>query len=174
MTMNYKQVVAYINSLEYIGVKLGLSRIKQLLKLIGSPEKKLKIIHVAGTNGKGSVCVMMASILKQVGYKTGLYTSPHLVEYRERFVIDGRKISEKNFAALVERLKPFSKQTKITLFEFITAMAFLYFYEKKVDFLVLETGLGGRLDATNVAKPIWLLDAVIESTRARDQARRYS
>jgi len=152
--MNYKQAIAYIDSLEYIGTKLGLSRIRRLLKLIGNPEGKLRVIHVAGTNGKGSVSSMTASILKEAGYKAGLYTSPHFVHYRERFVINGRQISKNEFAKYVEKLKPLAKKTNVTLFEFITALAFLYYKDNAVDFLILETGLGGRLDATNVVKSV--------------------
>lgn len=154
--MNYKQTLNYIYNLkgsEHKGdFNLTLKNIKVLLKKIGNPEKNLKVIHVTGTNGKGSVCAMISSILKEAGYKVGMYTSPHLKDFRERFMLNYKKISKKDFVKYFEKIKPFI--TNQTFFEVITAMAFLYFKEKKIDFLVCEVGLGGRLDATNVVNPL--------------------
>ncbi|MFH0868285.1 MAG: folylpolyglutamate synthase/dihydrofolate synthase family protein [Candidatus Woesearchaeota archaeon] len=150
--MNYNQIINYLENLEKIGTKFGLERVESLLKKLGNPEKSLKIIHVAGTNGKGSVCAMLSAILQGAGYRVGLYTSPHLKDIRERFRINNKDISKKDFIKYFNKTKKYSD--KQTYFEFITAMAFLYFREKKADFLVLEVGMGGRLDATNVVKPL--------------------
>lgn len=150
--MNYTQIINYLNKLEMFGTTFGLSRIKVILKKLGNPEKNLKVIHVAGTNGKGSVCAMIASILQNSGYKVGLYTSPHLKNIRERFKVNNKNISKKDFIKYFLKVKKYSK--KETYFEFITAMAFLYFKDRKPDFLILEVGMGGRLDATNVIKPL--------------------
>ena len=154
--MNYNQTINQIYSLtgsEHKGhFNLSLKNIKLLLKKLGNPEKQLKVIHVAGTNGKGSVCAMLSSILKESGYKTGMYISPHLKDFKERFLINNKKISEKDIVKYFQKVKPFI--TSQTFFEVITAMAFLYFKEKNIDFLVCEVGLGGRLDATNVITPL--------------------
>lgn len=159
--MNYNDVIDYINKIEVLGSQPGLARINKLLEYLGNPEKDLKVIHVAGTNGKGSICSMLQFILMNAGYKVGMYTSPHLEKYNERMKINNKDISDKDFANIGEKvIKGAQKCVKDgighpTVFECITAMAFLYFYEKKVDFLVLEVGLGGRLDATNVIeKPL--------------------
>ncbi len=125
---------------------------KILLKKIHNPEKKLKIIHVAGTNGKGSVCAMLFSILGENGKKVGLYTSPHLKKFNERIRINDKLITDKEIIKYYLKLKPYI--TNQTFFEITTAMAFLYFYEKNTDYVVLEVGLGGRLDTTNVVKPL--------------------
>lgn len=154
--MNYKQTLDYIYNLkgsEHKGnFNLTLKNIKILLKKLGNPEKSLKVIHVAGTNGKGSVCAMLSSILKEAGYKVGMYTSPHLKDFRERCLINNKKISKEDLLKYFKKVKP--SITTQTFFEVITAIAFLYFKDKKVDYLVCEVGLGGRLDATNVVKPI--------------------
>ena len=159
--MNYNDVIDYINKIEVLGSQPGLARINKLLEYLGNPEKDLKVIHVAGTNGKGSICSMLQFILMNAGYKVGMYTSPHLEKYNERMKINNKDISDKDFANIGEKvIKGAQKCVKDgighpTVFECITAIAFLYFYEKKVDFLVLEVGLGGRLDATNVIeKPL--------------------
>jgi len=150
--MEYKSVIKYLYSLERKkGSKLGLGDIKKLLKKINNPEKSLKCIHVAGTNGKGSVCAMISSVLQEAGYKVGMYTSPHLEDFRERFLINNKRISKKDVVRCFLKVKKFIDEQ--TFFEVITAMAFLYF-KGKVDFLILEVGLGGRLDATNVVKPL--------------------
>ena len=146
--MNYNEALDYIHSLLRFGSRPGLERIKELLDELGNPQNDLKFIHVAGTNGKGSVCAMLASSLKAAGYKTGLYISPFITCFRERIQINGNFISESELAELTERVK--SVGIEVTEFEFITALAFLYFKNKGCDIVVLETGLGGRLDATNV------------------------
>jgi len=154
--MNYQQTLNYIYNLkgsEHKGnFNLSLNNIKSLLKKLNNPEKSLKIIHVAGTNGKGSVCAMLSSILKEAGYKVGMYTSPHLKDFRERFLINNKRISKTELVKYFKKVKPLI--TNQTFFEVITAMAFLYFKDKKVDYLILEVGMGGRLDATNVTTPL--------------------
>jgi dihydrofolate synthase/folylpolyglutamate synthase len=151
--MKYTDVIKYLYSLERKkGTRLGLGSIKNLLKKINNPEKSLRCIHIGGTNGKGSVCAMIASILQEAGHSTGMYTSPHLSDFRERFLINNKKITKKDVVKYFLKIK--KHITEQSFFEVITAMAFLYFKEKGVDFLVLEVGLGGRLDATNVVRPI--------------------
>jgi len=154
--MNYKQTIDYIYNLkgsEHKGkFNLSLKNMNLLLKKLNNPEKSLKVIHVAGTNGKGSVCAMLSSILKEANYKVGMYISPHLKDFRERFIINNKKISEKDLITYFKKVQPHI--TDQTFFEVITTTAFLYFKDKKVDYLVCEVGLGGRLDATNVTKPI--------------------
>ena len=159
--ITYTEAIDYIYDLTKYGIKLGLKNINYLLYLLGEPHKKLKIIHVAGTNGKGSTCSLISSILQSDGYKVGLYTSPHLVDFTERIKINHKPIDRKKVSELLERIKPFIKKVANkpsyghpTFFEVITSMAFIYFYEEQVDFLVLEVGLGGRLDATNVCEPL--------------------
>ena len=159
--ITYPEALKYIYDLNKYGIKLGLKNIKYLLFLLGNPHQKLNIIHVGGTNGKGSTSSLICSILKSAGFKVGLYTSPHLVDFTERMKINYRSINQKKVATLLERIKPLVEKvahtpyyTHPTFFEVITAMAFIYFFEEKVDFLVLEVGLGGRLDATNVCEPL--------------------
>jgi len=149
----------YLDSLQKFGMNLGLERISYLLEKLGNPHLKFKSIHVAGTNGKGSTCAMAASILKEAGYKVGLYTSPHLFDYTERIKVNNKDISTKEFKEglkLVEKLSsnPATKPpSNPTIFEVLTAVAFWYFAKKKVDYAIIEVGLGGRLDATNVLTP---------------------
>lgn len=155
LKMNFEEAEQKINSLLKFGVKPGLERIKIFLNEIGNPQDKLKFIHIAGTNGKGSTCTMIASVLKESGYKTGLFLSPYVVDFRERFQINCEMIGEVEFQGIVENLfesveSLSRKGVIITEFEFITALAFEWFYKKKCDIVVLETGLGGRYDATNV------------------------
>ena len=158
--LTYNEALEKIDSLLVFGSHPGLDRIKKLLDITGNPQDKLRYVHVAGTNGKGSVSNMTASILKCAGYKTGLFTSPHITGFGERMQINGEQISEEDIVSLTERLFPFAKAMNeqgeiITEFEFVTVMAFHYFSEQKCDVVVLETGLGGRLDATNVInKPL--------------------
>ena len=135
-------------------------RIKLLLERLENPQDAARPIHIAGTKGKGSTAAMLASILTDAGYRTGLYTSPHLLSFTERIQIDGKPIAEADFARLLPTLKPeieymnrLATFGELTTFELLTALAFVYFREKQVDYQVLETGLGGRLDATNVVKP---------------------
>jgi len=150
--MNYNQILKELYSLENIKFIQTLGNMRVLLKKLNNPEKKLKYIHVAGTNGKGSVCAMLNSILTNAGYKVGMYTSPHLKKFNERIRINNKLISDKDIVKYYLRIK--RSVTNQTFFEITTAMAFLYFKEKKVEFVVLETGLGGRLDSTNVIKPL--------------------
>lgn len=135
-------------------INLGLERILAVLNLFGNPQNSLKIIHVAGTNGKGSVCSTIANILTHNGYKTGLYTSPHLVEYTERIKINNEQISKDDFTNYIENVCTIADVNNIDLteFEILTAAAYKYFYDNKVDFAIMETGLGGRYDATNICK----------------------
>ena len=147
----HKSAVSYLKGLYSRGIKPGLERTSKFLSLLGNPEKKLKIIHVAGTNGKGSTAVFISSILKEAGYKTALLTSPHLVKYNERIQINGKQITDADLSKQILKLKKFDSKVKPTYFEFSTVLAYSYSFDKKVDFLVQETGMGGRLDATNTA-----------------------
>lgn len=153
--MQYEEAVSYIHSLLAFGIQPGLTRIEALLEALGNPHKTLKFIHVAGTNGKGSTSTMLSQILKAAGKKTGLFTSPYVYSFCERMQINNENISETELAAIVERVKAAIEQIKEqgiqpTEFEAITAAAMLWFKEKNCDVVVLETGLGGRLDSTNV------------------------
>ncbi len=157
--MNYMQAVAFLYGLRESRVKLRLGHTRELLSMLGNPESKLRFVHVAGTNGKGSVCAMVSSVLMNEGYRTGLFISPHLNRFEERISIDGTFIGEDEVLALVKRVRPFVDEMKgkgrgPTFFEVVTAMALSYFAEKNADIVVLEVGLGGRLDATNVVEPI--------------------
>jgi dihydrofolate synthase/folylpolyglutamate synthase len=159
--MDYKDTIEYLFNLKIYGMSLGLERIEYLLKVLGSPHKDLKAIHITGTNGKGSVGAMLSSILHSAGYKVGLFTSPHLVSFEERIVVNGKRIPKERLCSLMERIKPIAesmtKNGKFdhpTFFEVATAMAFEHFSEEEVDYAVLEVGLGGRLDATNVITPL--------------------
>lgn len=150
--MNYNQAVAFIEAPGATLSRLGLSRMSQLLGLLGDPHKKLKYVHIAGTNGKGSCAAMTASVLKEAGFRTGLYTSPHLRRYNERIKVNGEDISDEDFCAAAEELSACLEDMEDmpTTFERLTAMAILHFAKKACDIVVLEVGLGGRLDATNV------------------------
>lgn len=157
--MNYDETITWLYSFEKFGIKLGLDRIKFICKKLVNPQNSYKIIHVGGTNGKGSVCRFLQSILTTSGYKTGVYTSPHIQRFSERFIIDNKEISDSDVVLLVKKIKPIidemiKKENTPTFFEIVTAMALLYFKEKKVDFAVIEVGLGGRFDATNMVEPI--------------------
>lgn len=144
----------YIHSLLKFGVKPGLQRIFALCKALGNPQEEMKFIHVAGTNGKGSVCNMLSNIYISAGYRVGLFTSPYILDFRERIQVDGEMIPVDDLERITEIVKNASEsfEDKPTEFEFITAMAFLYFKEQNCDIVVLETGLGGRLDSTNIIK----------------------
>lgn len=152
--MDTKEAMDFIEQTAVKGSVLGLSRIEELLKLIGNPEKKLKYIHIAGTNGKGSTASMLASILQEAGYKTGLFISPHIHTFNERIQVDGVNIPNECLIKAVEQIKCAvnSMDEKPTEFEIVTAMGFLYFNQCKCDIVVLEVGLGGRLDSTNVVE----------------------
>ncbi|MFA6941703.1 MAG: folylpolyglutamate synthase/dihydrofolate synthase family protein [Clostridiaceae bacterium] len=158
--MNYDETMEYIHSFYKFGSKLGLTRIEMLLNKLGNPEKRLKIIHVAGTNGKGSVVNILGKILEEEGYKVGVYTSPYLEYFEERIKINGEPISKADLTRLITRIKPLINEVLAegfdspTEFEVITAAMFLYYKEKAVDYAVVEVGLGGRFDATNIVTPI--------------------
>ena len=144
----YEEAIKLLTSKGKFYVDLGLDRIKSALEKFGNPQEDLKCIHVAGTNGKGSVCSILDSILREAGYKTGLYTSPHIWEYTERIKVCGVEISKEDFSNYVFEIS--NCGIHLTEFEILTVMMFLYFKRKNVDIAILETGLGGRLDATNV------------------------
>ena len=153
--MSYHKSIAYLYGLQKFGIKFGLAKISKLLSCLDNPHKKLSTIHIAGTNGKGSTAACLASVLSKAGYKVGLYTSPHLTSFTERIKIGNKEISRKDVDRLTQLLiNKARKIDSITFFEFVTAMALLYFAEKKVDLCILEVGMGGRLDATNVVAPI--------------------
>ncbi len=150
--MNYSEALEYIHSINWCFCKPGLERIRELCGLLGNPQNSLRFIHVAGTNGKGSFCSMMSSILKESGYKTGLFTSPYIRFFNERMCIDGEPISNDELAEITSYVRPFadSMTDKPTEFELITAIGFEYFKRHRCDVVVLEAGMGGRLDSTNV------------------------
>ena len=152
--MTYTEALEYIHSNFWQGSRPGLSRIAELMKKLGDPQDDLCFIHVAGTNGKGSVSAMTASVLCAAGYKVGLYTSPFIVRFNERMRINGCDISDEELASVTEYVRPFadSMQDPPTEFELITAIAFVYFKNHGCDFVVLEAGMGGRLDSTNIIK----------------------
>ncbi len=148
---NYEKAINLITSREKFHICLGLERILKVLELLGNPQEKLNIIHVAGTNGKGSTCAILSKILTCAGYKTGLYTSPHILEYTERIKINQKDISKNDFADLITEIAVLAKINGIYLteFELLTAAAYKHFADKETDICVIETGLGGRLDATS-------------------------
>ena len=157
-TENPKTAIEYIHSLGRFSGKPGLHRIKALCEALGNPQDRLKFVHLAGTNGKGSTACMIASALQAAGLRTGLYTSPYLVQFYERIRVDGVMISDDDLTRLCERVTvaceslTLPEGETIGEFEFTTALAFLFFVEQECDIVVLETGLGGRCDATNVIK----------------------
>ena len=152
--MNYKETWTFLDNLQFFKIKLGLESMRMFLEELDSPEEDLKFVHVAGTNGKGSVAVTLLTLLSKAGYKVGLYTSPHLSSVRERFRINEEYISEQEFAEEGSRIHDILAGRQITYFEFTTALALLWFARRKVDLAILEVGLGGRLDATNVITPL--------------------
>jgi dihydrofolate synthase/folylpolyglutamate synthase len=171
---SYKNTIKYLYDLQKFGIKLGLNNISQLLSLFLNPQNKFNSVHIAGSNGKGSVAAFIESIVRHAGFKTGLYTSPHLIDFTERIKVDGKEIDRNDVIKITEEIKlkinsctqnpktkdllceadpTFYNLKEITYFEFVTAIAFIYFARENVDFAILETGMGGRLDATNVVKP---------------------
>ncbi|MDR1628323.1 MAG: bifunctional folylpolyglutamate synthase/dihydrofolate synthase [Oscillospiraceae bacterium] len=147
----------HINSHLKFGIKPGLKRIQKLLSLIGNPQDSLSVIHTAGTNGKGSTCLVLSAIFKHAGYKTGLYTSPSIIDFRDRIKINGKIIPKKQVVKIYSEIKNYieemnSNKQVLTEFEIITAMALKYFKNENCNIVILETGLGGRLDATNIIK----------------------
>ena len=163
--MNYTQAVEYLNTfvnyenipgISYASLDYSLKHVEEVLRRVGNPHLAARTVHIAGTKGKGSVAAMVAQVLTESGYKTGLYTSPHLHSLRERIKIDGALISEEEFAEMMTELKPYfeaASRRQLTFFEALTILAFAYFKKMQVGFQVLEVGLGGRLDATNVSQP---------------------
>ena len=149
--MTEQEAIDYIENYTWSSTRLGLERTVELLSLLGDPQNELKFIHVTGSNGKGSTCAMLASILRQAGYKTGLYTSPYIQEFRERIQINGEYISAADLAALTGRVRDLAEtmEDHPSQFELVTALAIEYFREQKCDIVVLEVGMGGALDATN-------------------------
>lgn len=146
--------IEFLFSLEKFGMKMDLDNITALMEFAGRPDRKLKVIHVAGTNGKGSTCAMIASVLTSSGYKVGLYTSPHIERFTERIRIDGVEMSTEEVARLTEYFRPEVERCRATFFEATTAIMFKYFSDSNVDYAVVETGLGGRLDSTNIVDPL--------------------
>ena len=152
---NFKAALTYLDKFQLHGFRLGLERMTTILNTFGNPEKNYPCLHVAGTNGKGSVSAIIASILNAAGYKTGLYTSPHLSSLRERFRIGNTMISEEELSEQIWRIRDFlEKGYELSYFEFTTAIAMVWFAEQGTDLAIFETGLGGRLDATNILIPI--------------------
>ena len=154
--MRYEEAMGYIDSTSRFGMNFGLDRVKAMLAHLGNPQNNFKCIHIAGTNGKGSTTAMISSILKEEGYTIGMYTSPYLEEFEERIQVNGVNISKEKLASLVTEIKDIIEKVKNdafddpTQFEIITTLMFLYFSREKIDYAVIEVGLGGRLDATNV------------------------
>ena len=153
--MTYSSAVAYLYRLQKHGIKLGLATMTALMARLGTPQTRYRTLHIAGTNGKGSTAAMAAALLQVAGYRVGLYTSPHLVEFRERICVNGEMIAESQVAQLTEQLQTLCQpDLSPTFFEYTTAMAFQHFADSGVDVAVLEVGLGGRFDATNVVTPM--------------------
>jgi len=150
---DYRETVDYLFGLQMVGIKLGLDNIRHLLDVLGDPHRTYPVVHVAGTNGKGSTASFIASILKEAGYKTGLYTSPHLVDFSERIRVDGIPVPEEYVIQCAHDIRSVIEERNMTFFEATTAIAFNYFADCDVDIAVIETGLGGRLDATNIVSP---------------------
>jgi dihydrofolate synthase/folylpolyglutamate synthase len=156
--MTYAEAIQFLYGLQFFGANFGLENTRKLAALVGNPQEKLRFIHVAGTNGKGSTCAMLESIYRAAGLRIGLFTSPHLVSFRERIQVNRQLISENELVRLVEEIQPLLKQfpngNHLTLFEVVTVMALKFFTEQKCDLVIWETGLGGRLDATNIVTPL--------------------
>jgi dihydrofolate synthase/folylpolyglutamate synthase len=156
--MNHNETLAYLYGLERFGMVFGLENISRLLQALGDPHRGLQVIHIGGTNGKGSVSAMMASILQEGGYRVGLYTSPHLVSFTERIQINGTEIAWDEVVRLTDflrsRVEAEGIPQQVTFFDFTTALALYYFAHHEVDVTILEVGLGGRLDSTNVVHPL--------------------
>jgi len=154
----YQQSLNYLYGLEKFGMIFGLTQVERILEAIGNPHREVQAIHIGGTNGKGSTAAMMASILQREGYRVGLYTSPHLIRFTERIKVNGKEIEKEEVAALAgwmrERIEEADITTPFTFFDFTTAMALYYFKQRMVDLAVLEVGLGGRLDSTNIVDPL--------------------
>ena len=159
---SYSHTLDYLFSLHRFGIKLGLGAIADLLRRLGDPHQRFPTLHIGGTNGKGSSAAMVASILMAAGYRVGLYTSPHLIDFRERIQVQGKMISPDQVCDLTERLRKVGDaHGALTFFELTTAMAFQYFADQAVDIGVIEVGMGGRFDATNVLHPLGVLISTV-------------
>src|SRR5688572_30712400 len=156
--MTYPDAIKFLYDLQLFGAKFGLENTFKLAALAGNPQEKLRFIHVAGTNGKGSTCAMLESIYRAAGLRVGLFTSPHLVSFAERIQVNRQVASESDIVRLVAAVQPLLKQFPAaahpTFFEVVTVMALKYFGEQKCDLVIWETGMGGRLDATNIVTPL--------------------
>jgi len=156
--MTYPESIQFLYGLRWFGTNFGLSNTLKLAALAGDPQYRLRFIHVAGTNGKGSTCAMLEGIYRQAGLRVGLFTSPHLVSFGERIQVNRQAIAEAGVVSLVAKLQPLLRQfpdkEHPTFFEAVTVMALIYFAEKNCDLVIWETGLGGRLDATNIVSPL--------------------
>lgn len=152
--MGKEAILEFLYGLQMFGIKLGLENIHTLLHSVDNPQNQYGIIHVAGTNGKGSVCTFLRAILMAAGYRVGTYTSPHLHQFNERITVDNCPIDDDELASLVDELRSGNPDVSATFFEFTTALALLHFSRSEVDVVVLEVGMGGRLDATNVVTPL--------------------
>ena len=156
--MTYPEAIQFLYSLRWFGAKLGLDNPRKLAALAGNPHHRLRFVHVAGTNGKGSTCAMLESIYRAAGLRVGLFTSPHLIAFGERIQVNRRLISEGEVVELVSEMQPwlarFSPEAHPTFFEVVTVMALSYFAAQGCELVIWETGLGGRLDATNIVTPL--------------------
>ncbi len=154
----YQRSLDYLYGLEKFGMIFGLTKVEEILEAVGNPHREIQAIHIGGTNGKGSTAAIIASILRREGYRVGLYTSPHLIRFTERMKVNEKEIEKEEVASLTEwmreRIETAGIAPPFTFFDFTTAMAFLYFKQKMVDLAILEVGLGGRLDSTNVIDPL--------------------
>jgi dihydrofolate synthase/folylpolyglutamate synthase len=153
MSGSYLETLDFLYSLQFFGIKLGLDNTRELLSRVGNPQRALKVIHLAGTNGKGSTAAALASVFHQAGISAGLYTSPHLHDFSERIRIDTQPISEAEIVVLTRELRPHAEELRATFFEVTTVMALLHFQRSGARWAILETGMGGRLDATNLVNP---------------------
>lgn len=155
---DYQRSLEYLYGLEKFGMIFGLDQVERILNAIGQPQREIQTIHIGGTNGKGSTAAMIATILQKEGYRVGLYTSPHLNRFTERIKVDGKEIDQEEVARLAgwmkERIVAAGITQPFTFFDFTTAMALYYFKQKMVDLAILEVGLGGRLDSTNIVLPL--------------------
>ncbi|MEW6002720.1 MAG: folylpolyglutamate synthase/dihydrofolate synthase family protein [Nitrospirota bacterium] len=151
--MSYSAAIRYLYNLQKEGIKFGLENTIRLMSAFGNPHESFTSIHIAGTNGKGSTSAIIANLLRTAGFKVGLFTSPHLVSFTERITVDGEEIKEEDVAGLTDEIRGKISNFSPTFFEVVTSMAFLYFKKKKIDVGVIEVGMGGRLDATNIIKP---------------------
>src|SRR5687767_11754053 len=152
--MTYPEAIQFLQSLQMFGARFELETTRQLAAALGNPQQQLRFIHVAGTNGKGSTCAFLESIYRAAGIRVGLYTSPHLVRFGERIQVNRELIPESEVVRLVEMAREWTRDIPATFFEVVTVIALRYFAEQKCDLVIWETGMGGRLDATNIVSPL--------------------